>query len=212
MDDSKPQAAQTPDAVQSPPPDSPPSAWRDMVSIFGVLVSALLLAFVLITFVFQSYQVDGPSMEPTLNTGDHLIVWKVPQTIAGVTGNDYIPNRGDVIIFDVPASAANPTELQLVKRVIALPGERIAIRNGTVTVYNQAHPQGFQPDRTLPYGTVITTTPGNIDVVVGDNQVFVLGDHRDNSKDSRDLGPVRSDDIVGKLIARVLPANNFKIF
>ena len=145
MDDSKPQAAQTPDAVQSPPPDSPPSAWRDMVSIFGVLVSALLLAFVLITFVFQSYQVDGPSMEPTLNTGDHLIVWKVPQTIAGVTGNDYIPNRGDVIIFDVPASAANPTELQLVKRVIALPGERIAIRNGTVTVYNQAHPQGFQP-------------------------------------------------------------------
>jgi len=190
------------------------SAVIDILSIGGVLVSALLLAFCLITFVFQSYQVDGPSMQTTLQNNDHLIVWKVGKTFANLTHRDYIPNRGDVVVFSEPglASYGQDPNKQLIKRVIALPGERVTVKNSIVTVYNKEHPEGFQPDKTLPYGKVITTTPGNVDVTVGEGQVFVCGDNRNNSFDSRVFGPVASKDIVGKLVLRVLPLNAVKKF
>ncbi len=180
--------------------------FRDVLSIFGVLASALLLAFCLITFVFQSYQVDGPSMQTTLENNDHLIVWKVSKTIANITNKPYIPNRGDVIVFNEATSGTE--DKQLIKRVIALPGERVTVKDGLVTVYNDEFPNGFSPDKTLPYGSVITTTPGNSDATIKEGQVYVMGDNRTNSLDSRVFGPVESDQIVGKLILRVLPLSS----
>jgi signal peptidase I len=207
----------------APPPVAPRSAnptgkhhqgLRDILSIAGVLVSALLLAFCLITFVFQSYQVDGPSMQTTLQNSDHLIVWKVPKSFANLTHRAYIPNRGDVIVFNEPnlSDFGQDSGKQLIKRVMALPGERVVVKDGVLTVYNQAHPDGFQPDKTLPYGKVIVTTPGNIDERLGDKQIFVCGDNRTNSLDSRVFGPVDSSNIVGKLVLRVLPLNTLKKF
>lgn len=204
-----------PSFVSSDPPPvaphstKPPKAHqglRDVLSIFGVLASALILAFCLITFVFQSYQVDGPSMQTTLENNDHLIVWKVPKTIANITGGHYIPNRGDVIVFN--ESTSGTQDKQLIKRVIAGPGERVTVKDDLVTVYNSASPNGFSPDKTLPYGSVITDTPGNVDVTLKDGQVFVMGDNRTNSLDSRVFGPIESDQIVGKLVLRVLPLNS----
>ena len=188
---------------------------RDILSVGGVLASALLLAFVLINFVFQSYQVEGPSMRTTLEDADHLIVWKVDRTIANITGGDYIPNRGDVIIFNEPAGAepGAPAGKQLIKRVIGLPGDRVVIENTKLTVYNQENPDGFNPDQTLPYGDkIIFEKPSSVDVTVGDGQVFVAGDNRDNSLDSRLFGPIDNDIIVGKLAVRILPLNTFKLF
>src|SRR5580698_6529783 len=72
----------------------------DILSTLFVIAAALALALLLITFVFQSYQVDGPSMQNTLQNNDRLIVWKVPRTLARITGDAYIPNRGDIIIFN----------------------------------------------------------------------------------------------------------------
>jgi len=188
--------------------------FRDALSIVGVLLSALVLAFCLITFVFQSYQVDGPSMQTTLENNDHLIVWKVGKTWANLTRHHYIPNRGDVIVFNEPglAELGQDDSKQLIKRVIGLPGERVVVKDGIVTIYNKAHPDGFQPDKTLPYGSVITTSPGNVDLTVPDGQVFVCGDNRTNSLDSRVFGPVESKNIVGKLVLRVLPLNTVKKF
>ena len=183
-----------------------------MASIFGVLASALVLAFCLITFVFQSYQVDGPSMQTTLQDNDHLIVWKVPKTIAKLSGKKYIPNRGDVIIFSEPGSVVGGADKQLIKRAIALPGERITVKDNVVTVYNKDHPNGFSPDKTLPYGSVIHETPTNVDVTLKENQVFAMGDNRTNSLDSRFFGPVDADQIVGKLVIRILPLNSVKKF
>lgn len=188
------------------------SAWRDVLSIGGVLVSALLLAFVLISFVFQSYQVDGPSMQTTLENNDHLIVWKVPKTFANLTGKAYIPNRGDVVIFSEPGLDGSAEDKQLIKRVLALPGERVVVKDNIVTVFNNENPNGFQPDKTLPYGSAIITTPGNVDVTVGEDQVFVCGDNRTNSLDSRVFGPINSSQIIGKLVLRVLPLNTIKAF
>lgn len=188
---------------------------RDLLSVAGVLVSALLLAFVLINFVFQSYQVEGPSMRTSLEDADHLIVWKVDRTIANITGKAYIPNRGDVVIFNEPSNAepGAPAGKQLIKRVIGLPGDRVVIDNTTMTVFNQENPNGFNPDTTLPYGDkIIFEKPSSVDVTVGQDQVFVAGDNRDNSLDSRSFGPIDSDIIVGKLAVRILPLNTFKLF
>lgn len=178
------------------------------MSIFGVLASALLLAFCLITFVFQSYQVDGPSMQSTLENSDHLIVWKVPKTVANVTGKDYIPKRGDIIVFN-EAGIDGADKKQLIKRVIGLPGERVVFKGTDVTVYNAESPNGFNPDKTLGYGdNLINQNPSNNDVTLGEGELFVAGDHRDNSLDSRVFGPIQADQVVGKLVLRVLPLNS----
>ena len=188
---------------------------RDVFSIGGVMVGALAVAFFLIAFVFQSYQVDGPSMQTTLQTGDHLFVWKVPRTIARITHHQYVPHRGDVIVFnqaDLEACGSG-TKKQLIKRVIALPGERVVYSGTDVTVYNKDNPNGFNPDKTMPYGSkLINENPSEVDVTVGNDQLFVSGDHRDNSCDSRAFGPIATSSVVGKLAVRVLPAQTFTVF
>lgn len=188
--------------------------WGSIVSTIAVLLIAPLVALILTAFVFQSYQVDGPSMQTTLYNNDRLIVWKVPKTWSKITGHNYIPHRGDVIIF-VENELGNYGQApgkQLIKRVIALPGERIVIKDNKAVVYNKEHPNGFQPDKTLPYGKVIPDTSGDVDLVVPKGKVFVMGDNRPNSLDSRVFGPVASKDIVGKLVLRVWPANEMKSF
>lgn len=200
----------------TPPKHKKHQGFRDFLSIVAVLASALLLAFALISFVFQSYQVDGQSMETTLQNNDHLLVWKVPRTIARITHHAYIPNRGDVVIFNEPGLTdfGGGNDKQLIKRVIGLPGDRVVVRNGTITIYNQQHPDGFQPDKTLPYNkdNIIPITSGNVDITLGKTQLYLCGDNRSNSLDSRVFGPVDADNIVGKLAVRVLPLGNMKKF
>jgi signal peptidase I len=210
----QPNPAFKPDAAPTVTPNggsgsSPGSGLRDFLSIIGVLVSALALAFFLITFVFQSYQVDGPSMQTTLHNRDYLFIWKVPKTVSEITRHTYIPHRGDVIVFH---NVYQAKDMQLIKRVIALPGERVTVKDDVVTVYNKQHPNGFEPDKSMPYGKVITDTSGDIDETIKDGEVYVMGDNRPDSRDSRYFGPVNAHDIVGKLVVRVLPLNSFQRF
>ncbi len=189
---------------------------REILSTIGVLIAALIVAFGLIAWVFQSYEVDGPSMENTLNNRDRLIVWKVPRTIAKLTGEPYIPNRGDIVIFTeggISQFGGNESK-QLIKRVIALPGERVVIHNGTVTVYNKEHPKGFNPDTTLSYGKTMNpeADTDDIDTVLSEGQLFVCGDNRPNSLDSRTFGPIEAEQIVGKLALRLLPVSQLQKF
>ena len=212
----QPVSAETKSSRANPSKPRGHQGFHDLLSIIAVLVSALLLAFVLISFVFQSYQVDGESMETTLHNNDHLLVWKVPRTIARITHHAYIPNRGDVVIFndpDLPQYSAEGSR-QLIKRVIGLPGDRVVVRDGTITVYNSEHPEGFQPDKTLPYNqdNHIPTTAGNVDITLKKDQLYVCGDNRGNSLDSRIFGPIEASNIVGKLAVRVLPLNSVKRF
>jgi len=216
-----------PTTTSTPPPNADISTplkkptrthqgFRDFLSIVAVLASALLLAFALISFVFQSYQVDGQSMQTTLENNDHLLVWKVPRTIARITHHAYIPKRGDIVVFNEPGLTefGGGADRQLIKRTIGLPGDRVVVRNGTVTIYNAEHPDGFQPDKTLPYNkdNIIPITTGNIDITLGKTQVYLMGDNRSNSLDSRVFGPVDANNIVGKLAVRVLPLGDIKRF
>lgn len=190
------------------------SRLKSILSTIAILLIAPLMALAITAYVFQSYEVDGPSMQTTLQNKDRLIIWKVARSWARLTGHDYIPKRGDIIVFIERGlyEGDGTKERQLIKRVIALPGERVKIADGKVTVYNKDNPDGFSPDETLPYGKVISATDGNIDQTVPAGEVFVCGDNRANSLDSRYFGPVAAKDIVGKLAARILPLNNVDKF
>lgn len=188
---------------------------RSILTTLSILIMAPLIAFALTAFIFQSYQVDGSSMETTLQNADRLIVIKLPRTIAKITHHPFIPHRGDVIIFnknDLSQFDGGSQKKQLVKRVIGLPGDRVVVKDGEVTVYNAANPNGFDPDTTLAYGKVIVTTPGAVDITVQKDQIFVMGDNRTNSLDSRIFGPISDQDIVGKLELRIFPFNKLKKF
>lgn len=209
-DQPKPTSYVQPTSTQSgsaPKPES--SGLHDLFSTIGILVTALLVALFIITFVFRSYQVDGPSMQSTLQNADKLIIWKVPRTWARITHHDYIPKRGDIIVFTqsgLSEFGQNDTK-QLIKRVIGLPGDRVVVKDGYLTIYNAAHPGGFQPDKTLAYGTDIPTTSGDIDVTLKAGQLFACGDNRPNSLDSRAFGPIDANQVIGQLILRVFPIN-----
>ncbi len=213
-----PQAAQTPPQSTATSPTEPKtSRLGSTLSTIGVLLLAPIIAILLTVFVFQSYQVDGPSMQNALHNNDRLIVWKLPRTWARITGQQYVPKRGDVIIFSQSNLSqygdAQDTK-QLVKRVIGLPGDHIVVKNGVVAVYNNAHPNGFQPDATLPYGEngAIPQTADNVDLTLKDNQLFVCGDNRSNSLDSRIFGPIDTNQVIGKLVVRILPLSQAKRF
>lgn len=188
-----------------------PGRFGGMASTIAVLLIAPLIALFLTSFIFQSYQVDGPSMETTLYNNDRLLVWKLPKTWAKITGHDYIPKRGDVIIF-VERGYGDIDGKQLIKRVIGLPGERVVIQDNVVTIYNNEYPNGFKPDKMLPYGNVIGETSNNVDMTIPDGKLYVMGDNRPGSMDSRAFGPIDAGDIVGKLVMRVWPINEAKRF
>lgn len=190
---------------------------RGIISTVGILLLAPIIAILLTLFVFQSYQVDGPSMEPTLQNNDRLIVWKLGRTWSRITGHQYVPNRGDIIILNesgLVSYGSGSDEKQLVKRVIGLPGDHVVIKDNVVTVYNKEYPQGFQPDTTLPYGseTSIPPTTDDVDVTLSDTELFVCGDNRPQSLDSRRFGPIQTSQVVGKLVARILPLNAIEKF
>lgn len=187
--------------------------FRNIVSTLLVLFIAPVVALLLTAFVFQSYQVDGPSMETTLQNNNRLIVWKVARTWSRITGDAYVPARGNIIIFNTNGLPDfGESGKQLIKRVIGLPGDRVVVANNIITIYDKQHPHGFRPDASMPYGKVIGQTEGNENLVVPKGYVFVCGDNRDDSLDSRVFGPVPVSDIVGKLVFRVLPINEAERF
>jgi len=195
------------------PPKRRQKNWKDIASTVGLFLLAPVVALSLAAFVIQSYQVDGQSMETTLQNNDRLIVDKVPRTWARITGHSYIPKRGDIIIFNQSGvSFAGQASKQLIKRVIGLPGERVVVSDGRLTVYNAQNPSGFNPDGVGKYKLASAVTPGNVDITLKSNELFVSGDNRANSEDSRYFGPINASQVVGKLSFRILPLSKAQHF
>lgn len=184
---------------------------KSILSTVALLVTAPFLALFMTAHIFQPYQVDGQSMETTLQNGDRLIVYKLPVTLSNLMNDNYVPNRWDVIVFDKPKQLSAPDSTKhLIKRVIGLPGERVVVSDGVVTVFNKDKPEGFNVDSGQEYSSEIVSTSGNVDITIGQNEIFVLGDNRDNSSDSRIFGSIPTDIVVGRATSRFLPVNAMK--
>lgn len=186
---------------------------RDILGIVGFIAAVILGAALINQFLFRSFSVSGPSMEPTLYTGDRLIVNRVPVTMAHLKGNAYVPERGQIIVFQNPHWMPGGLDEYIVKRVIGFPGERVTVSGGIMKVYNGDNPEGLLVDEAHPGPT--SPTAGEVDTVVPEGELFVAGDHRQEgfSLDSRDgLGTIPFDDLIGPVALRIYPFTKFKIF
>ena len=189
---------------------------KDILGVISFVVLVALGVIFINAFVFRSFNVEGPSMEKTMFTGDKLIVNKIPTTIASIQNQEYVPERGQVIVFKNPEyslSLVNKNEY-IVKRVVAFPGERVKVIDGDVTVFNKSQPEGFNPDD-LTDDTEGSPTSGDVDIKVPKGAIFVMGDHREGnfSLDSRSgLGTIPYSDIIGPVGIRLFPFQNFRFF
>ncbi len=187
---------------------------KDIISLAIFVVCVVIGTILINTFVFRSYNVVGPSMESTMFTGDRLIVNRLPVTWAGIQGKSYIPDRGQIIVFKNPHYTLGIEDEYIVKRVIAFPGERVNLVDGKFTVYNDEHPEGFNPDDDNN-GEPGNPTSGAIDVVVPEGELFVSGDHRQGtfSYDSRNgLGTIPFYDVIGPVSMRIFPFDQVRTF
>jgi signal peptidase I len=170
---------ESPEIATTPEPSS---WWRGPIQAIRALIEtvipALVIAIGINLFLAQATQVQGQSMEPNLHTAQRLVVEKITYHFHG-------PRRGDIVVIDLPE--AGP-EL-LIKRVIALPGETISSQGGQVYVNGELLEE--------PY----VTNPGGRDIAektIPPLHVFVMGDNRQFSNDSRNFGPVPIDSVIGR--------------
>lgn len=187
---------------------------KDALSIMVFITCVLIGTLFINTFIFRSFSVVGPSMETTLYTGDRLIVDRLPVTWAQLQNKTYIPNRGQIIVFKNPRYTSGIGDEYIVKRVIAFPGERVTLSYGKYTVYNNEHPEGFNPDDDN-HGEPGSPTSGTVDTVVPSDELFVSGDHRQGtfSYDSRNgLGTIPLYDVIGPVSLRVFPFDKIRTF
>jgi len=177
--------------------NDPAVSWRAVVEIVQALALAVVISVVLNLFVVQVTEVRQRSMELTLEQDDRVLVSKL----------DYLfgqPNAGDIVVFDPPGPGST---IPFVKRVIAVGGDTIDLRDGDVFVNGNRVEIPQARGRTLPQvGTVA------FPFLVPEGQVFVLGDNRQLSSDSRSFGPVPVRNIVGKVVMCFWPATRIVFF
>lgn len=176
--------------------------WEFVVDLAKTGVIVFILAFLLRYFVIQPYIVDGESMMPTYQNHEYLLAEK----ISYLRGE---PERGDVVIFRYPK---NPS-LNYIKRIIALPGERIKIADNKVTIYNEKNPAGSVPDENYLPSTTKTETfeTSSLDKTLGEGEYFVMGDNREHSSDSREWGVLPRENILGRSWLTLVPFNRAAI-
>jgi signal peptidase I len=185
-----------------------PSTRRTAIEWILVVAGAVIVAFLVKTFVLQAFYIPSASMEPTLRGGDGLpgdrvLVDKVSYRFRDV-------NRGDVIVFGAPDDFHDPTINDLIKRVIGLPGDEIVFDGGRVKVNGEEITEPYLgPNRpTLPApegGTYRHRCVAEDPCRVPAEHLWVMGDNRTNSEDSRYIGPISADLVVGRAFVLVWP-------
>lgn len=167
----------------------------------GDFVKIVIISLVIIVpvryFVAQPFFVRGASMDPTFENGEYLVVDELSYRF-------HKPERGDVIVFRFPL---NPSQFYI-KRIAGLPGEKVVVGGGGVSLYNDSREIFFDESGYLAE----LHTAGDVEIILEDDEFFVLGDNRNASSDSRRWGALHKSFIVGKVFLRAWPVDRFTIF
>lgn len=168
-----------------------------------VVIGAVALAVVVKVFLLQAFYIPSASMYPTLQVGDRVLVNKLSYDLHDV-------NRGDIVVFERPAAETSSNIPDLIKRVIGLPGEQVAFDGGHVYIDGELLEEGYLPEGTV---TTAANAPNKCTLEapcsVPDGEVWVMGDNRGDSKDSRYFGTIPESTIVGRAFIKVWPLGRF---
>lgn len=175
----------------------------DWVDLLKALLIALILALIVRTFIFSAIIVDGPSMLPTLQDRDQMIVNRMTYRFKDV-------ERFDIIVFHATY------EKDFIKRVIGLPGEHVKVEKGILYINGEPVEEPFLEDDSESSHSSILTPDFTLEKLPGayeeipEDHYFVLGDNRYNSTDSRALGVIHEEQIVGKTSLIYWPIKRIK--
>lgn len=176
-------------------------ARRLLSYLFDILQTVVLAAaaFVVIyLFGAQPHQIRGASMEVNFHDGEYILTEKVSYKFRE-------PKRGEVIIFAAP----NRPDTDYIKRVIALPGERVELADGIIYINDKPMKENYEPPELRIYpGRFL---PENQELIIPEGKFFVMGDNRAHSSDSREFGPIPKESIVGHAMFRYWPIDRFGI-
>lgn len=166
------------------------NAWVDLIETVVLIV----VVYTLVNLATIRFFIDGPSMQPTFEPGQFVLVSRVHYLFGE-------PQRGEVVVFNAPGS--RPDDPPLIKRLVGLPGERLELRDGQVYIDDVLLDE--------PYLREPCTQARCSDRVIelGEDEYFLMGDNRNNSRDSRAFGAVPRDRIVGEAVLRYLPLDRW---
>jgi signal peptidase I len=180
------------------------AAGSSALAFFFELVQVVAVSLAIIIpvryFLIQPFYVKGASMEPSFYDHEYLIIDELSYRFKD-------PVRGDIIVFRPPQD----TSQYYIKRVIGLPGETVEVNEGTVKVYNDAHPNGITLDEQI-YLPEEFLSAGKRTLTLKSDEYFVMGDNRPASLDSRYFGAVKRSTIVGRVWLRGWPLDRWKVF
>jgi len=161
------------------------------------IVIALSIFLVVYLFFMQPHQVNGQSMVPSFQSGEYLLTDKVTYRMRD-------PERGEVVVFHAPQSAhcAKGTGCDFIKRILAVPGESVEVKNNGIYIDGVRLSESYIPDS---YKTLAGEFSRNRVIRLGANEYFAVGDNRPYSSDSRAWGPIKKEDIVGRVFYRYWP-------
>jgi signal peptidase I len=169
---------------------------RNLVEWVLIIGGAFLVAFVVKTFLIQAFFIPSGSMLPTLHEDDRVLVNKLSYDLHDV-------HRGDLVVFERPEGDSVGQIKDLIKRVVGLPGDRIEARDGHVYINGDLLEEPYLPDGTQTDNLTSQTVP--------EDHVFVMGDNRGDSMDSRVFHAIDEDLIVGRAFVRVWPLNHLAL-
>ncbi len=183
----------------------PPGVGAFVWEVVKIFALAMVVIIPIRLFLFQPFVVNGASMEPNYHSGEYLIINEIGYKEVRI--GDFILKRstrefrrGDTVVFRFPQRPGT----FFIKRVVALPGERITVRGGVVTIYNELHPEGMVLEE--PYlSESARVTTDDVSYTVGEDEYFVMGDNRNHSYDSRAWGPLPKRYVMGKAVVRLYP-------
>lgn len=169
-----------------------------LLDTIEIITTAFAIFVVIFLFVAQIHEVNGDSMLPNFHNHEYVLTDKLSYKFKQ-------PQRGDVVIFKAPPKPRD----EYIKRIVALPEERIRIQNNRVIIYNEEHPRGWTlPEEYLGQGILTkgkSAIPPNTIITVPKGEYLVFGDNREASSDSRHWGTVGKELIVGRAVVRIWP-------